>query len=113
MENTNQDFILDMRQRQAQAIKIQDDNLDIVYNKVTNIKQMSIAMSNELDNQNSLINDVNHQVDDTHSTVKGLNTKIKKLIKQTSCSACSPGFLTAIVFLAIVIIVLLFVIIYT
>ncbi len=57
-----------------------DDDLDILQNSISNIKNISLEMNKELDSQNKKLDQLSEKTEKQSSNINGLITKIKKML---------------------------------
>lgn len=108
MERSNQRYLDDTSQQQQMIIRSQDDQLDMIGSSVGVLKNMSHQIGNELEEQNLILDEFGHEMDNTESR---MDTTMKKMAKVMHMSNdkrqwCAIGVLLGI----ILIIILLFIV---
>ncbi|XP_022325617.1 syntaxin-6-like [Crassostrea virginica] len=108
MERSNQRYLEDTHQQQQTLIRSQDDQLDMIGSSVGVLKNMSHQIGNELEEQNLILDEFGHEMDNTESR---MDTTMKKMAKVMHMSNdrrqwCAIGVLLFI----ILIIILLFIV---
>ncbi|KAG6558257.1 hypothetical protein Mapa_000007 [Marchantia paleacea] len=91
---------------QKQVMKAQDDDLAGLEATVTSTKHIALAVNEELDLQNHLLNDLDKDADDTNNRLKAAQRKIGILNKNSNrgCSVmCMCLMLLAIVLLVLIV----------
>lgn len=91
---------------QKQVMKAQDDDLAGLEATVTSTKHIALAVHEELDLQNHLLNDLDKDADDTNNRLKAAQRKIGILNKNSNrgCSVmCMCLMLLAIVLLVLIV----------
>ena len=87
----------------------QDENLDTLHGAVGRLKDMSVHIGNELDEQNIMLDELDADVDKTQEAMEVITVKTKELIKQSG--GCQMFMI--IVFLSLVLLVLTVMVLYT
>uniref|UniRef100_A0A8W8KRZ1 t-SNARE coiled-coil homology domain-containing protein n=1 Tax=Magallana gigas TaxID=29159 RepID=A0A8W8KRZ1_MAGGI len=108
MERSNQRYLDDTGQQQQMIIRSQDDQLDMIGSSVGVLKNMSHQIGNELEEQNLILDEFGHEMDNTESR---MDTTMKKMAKVMHMSNdkrqwCAIGVLLGV----ILIIILLFIV---
>ncbi|KAI3649863.1 hypothetical protein MP228_005495 [Amoeboaphelidium protococcarum] len=70
----------DLQDHSVQVIVSQDQQLDVLLQSIRRQKHVGIAISDELDVQKAMIDDLDAGVDRTQARVSGISTQIKKLL---------------------------------
>lgn len=110
MERSNQRYLDDTGQQQQMIIRSQDDQLDMIGSSVGVLKNMSHQIGNELEEQNLILDEFGHEMDNTESR---MDTTMKKMAKVMHMSNdkrqwCAIGVLLGV----ILIIILLFIVLW-
>ncbi len=64
--------------------KEQDKNIDLISSRVTNLKNISQTMQNELDDQANLLDDLGREMDTADTRMNTVMKKITKVLHMTS-----------------------------
>lgn len=75
-----------MLQQQQEAIEQQDVSLDILLASVERQKEMGIAISNELDQQSGLLDELDDGMETTGMTVNRQQSRLEEYMKQAAAS---------------------------
>ncbi|KAI3639827.1 hypothetical protein MIR68_002141 [Amoeboaphelidium protococcarum] len=70
----------ELQDHSVQVIASQDQQLDVLLQSIRRQKQVGIAISDELDVQKAMIDELDAGVDRTQARVSGISTQIKKLL---------------------------------
>ncbi|KAG9304276.1 hypothetical protein G9A89_019838 [Geosiphon pyriformis] len=107
IEMDNQRFIENESHQQAILIEEQDGQLESLYGTARNIHGIATTIGNEIDNQNVLLEDFGHHVDDTQSRLNKAMRKVAYIIKKNeeSKSTCWITILIAILFILLILVV--------
>jgi len=87
----------------------QDDNLDTLHGAVGRLKDMSVQIGTELDEQNIMLDELDSDVDKTQEAMEVITVKTKELIQQSG--GCQ--MFMVIVFLSVVLLFLVVLVLYT
>lgn len=90
-----------------EAIAAQDKDLEELHNVVKRLGHTSVLISNELDDQNKLLNDLEHQVDKETNLIKKVDNKVKKMLKSKDKLWCYVIALTAVFLILVLAIIFL------
>ncbi|XP_061169735.1 syntaxin-6-like [Saccostrea echinata] len=109
MERSNQRYLEDSHQQQQTIIKSQDDQLDMIGSSVGVLKNMSHQIGNELEEQNLILDEFGHEMDNTESR---MDTTMKKMAKVMHMSNdrrqwCAIGVLLVILLIIIILFMVL------
>ncbi|KAK0065999.1 syntaxin-6 [Biomphalaria pfeifferi] len=106
MEQANQRFINDTQQQQKLLIRSQDDQLDMIGSSVGVLKNMSQQIGNELEDQNLMLDEFHHEMDNTENKMDQTMKKMAKVLHMSNDRRqwCAIGVLS----LVLLIIILLF-----
>ncbi|KAK3088213.1 hypothetical protein FSP39_016229 [Pinctada imbricata] len=108
MERSNQRYIDDTQQQQQTIIRQQDEQLDLIGGSVGALKHMSHAIGNELEEQNLILDEFGHEMENTESR---LDTTMKKIAKVMHMSNDKRQWCAIIVLLVVlVLIIILFIV---
>ena len=106
---SNDDFVADHLSQQQTEMQRQDQSLSKLHGAVSRLGDMSIAISNELDEQNEMLDELDADVDRSQQAMEMITAKTKELVKQSG--GCHM-FLT-IVMLSLVLVILVVLVLYT
>lgn len=98
----------DMQQRQQQLLQEQDSGLEMLAQSAERLGQMSMGISEELEAQNRILNDMEDEFDTASENLDFVTRQTKKFIKE----AGGTQNCIVIVSLTLVVIFLLFLIMY-
>eukprot|EP01116_Phalansterium_solitarium_P025745 TRINITY_DN9999_c0_g1_i1.p1 TRINITY_DN9999_c0_g1~~TRINITY_DN9999_c0_g1_i1.p1 ORF type:complete len:270 (-),score=34.72 TRINITY_DN9999_c0_g1_i1:242-1051(-) len=84
VQEDNDQFIEGQRTQQTQILREQDQDLDRLGHTVGNLKEISITIGNELQEQEGLIQAIDEDVDRTDRGIRGAMHKVNKLLDSTS-----------------------------
>lgn len=90
-----------------EAIAAQDKELEELHKTVKRIGQTSVLISNELDDQNKLLNDLEYHVDKETTLIKKVDNKVKKMLNTKDRLWCYVIALTVVFIILVVAIVFL------
>ena len=106
--SNNDDFVQQSVMNQQQLMKKQDEGLDFLSQSAERLGQMSLEISDELNQQNKMLDDMENDLDNTAEELDLVTRKTKEFIKisggEKNCMV--------IMILSIIILVLLFFLIY-
>ncbi|OQS00139.1 hypothetical protein THRCLA_06205 [Thraustotheca clavata] len=101
-------ILVDEKDRQQQIIKEQDTSLDQLHTSVTRIGHVAVAINTEIKSQNVMLKDVEADLDDTTERMNFVMARMSKLLKtKDTCQ------LSGIIILTIVLMIMVFLVIYT
>ena len=103
------DYIRDTHQRVLQEQAKQDASLDTLHGAVKRLGDYSLAISDELDEQNAMLDALDEDVEHAQLTMDAVTKKTKELIRKSG----GVGYFSVIVCLLIVVMVLLYLIFFT
>mmetsp|Transcript_15108 Transcript_15108/g.28290 ORF Transcript_15108/g.28290 Transcript_15108/m.28290 type:complete len:133 (-) Transcript_15108:143-541(-) len=103
------DFAENSIRNQQELMKQQDEGLDVLSQSVDRLGQMSMAISEELGQQNQMLSAMETDLDQAGEELDIVTKKTKELIAK----AGGTGNFCIIAILSIVVLVLLFLILYT
>ena len=106
---SNDDFVADHLSQQQTEMQRQDQSLNKLHGAVSRLGDMSVAISNELDEQNEMLDELDADVDKSQQAMEMITAKTKELVKQSG--GCHM-FLT-IVMLSLVLLILVVLVLYT
>ena len=109
LERGNDDFIRDEHQRVLQEQAKQDASLDTLHGAVKRLGDYSLAISDELDEQNAMLDALDEDVEHAQLTMDAVTKKTKELIRKSG----GVGYFSVIVCLLIVVMVLLYLVFFT
>jgi hypothetical protein len=89
-------------QKQQNEMDKQDEMIDMLSGEITKIKYIAIAINDETDEQNVLLDDMNNTVANTNTRLNNTNKKIDKLM-----SIVNNKYTCLIVVLIIILVVLM------
>lgn len=72
----------ELLKKQNETMQEQDRVIDELGHSIKKLKQISIAINTELDDQNKILEDLNENTDHTHSRLKSANKQVHKLKKE-------------------------------
>ncbi|EQC33814.1 hypothetical protein SDRG_08497 [Saprolegnia diclina VS20] len=101
-------ILADEKQHQQQIIKEQDKDLDELHTSVNRLGQVAVTINSEIKSQNEMLKDVDADLDDTTERMNFVMAKMSRLLKTKD--TCQLG---GIIFLTIVLLVMVFLVIYT
>ncbi len=103
------EFDEDDRKSIQKQLKRQDESLDILGSSAMRLGELSLSISNEINEQNRMLDGLEEDVDRVQSNMDLINKATEKLIKK------GGGIKTCglIVVLSLILIVLIFLVIYT
>ncbi|OQR96366.1 Syntaxin-6 [Achlya hypogyna] len=102
------ELFVDEKQRQAQIIKEQDASLDQLHTSVGRLGQVAVTIKTEVESQNTMLKDVDADLDDTTERMNFVMAKMSRLLKtKDTCQ------LSGIIFLTVVLLIMVFLVIYT
>eukprot|EP00039_Didymoeca_costata_P028303 m.20614 g.20614 ORF g.20614 m.20614 type:complete len:251 (+) comp6897_c0_seq1:305-1057(+) len=90
-EERNSEFIEDQSQKQQQIIREQDKQLTEVGSSIGVLKTMGTAIGNELEDQNRLLDELDHELETTQDRLKRTIQRVDKVLgiskdgKQSCC----------------------------
>mmetsp|Transcript_26693 Transcript_26693/g.39656 ORF Transcript_26693/g.39656 Transcript_26693/m.39656 type:complete len:127 (-) Transcript_26693:34-414(-) len=90
-------------------ISEQDESLGILESSIQRLGKLSLNISNEIKEQNKMLDRMDADVDDAQNQADIITEKTRQLIKKSG----GPKYFTAIVILTIILIILIFLVIYT
>jgi len=108
IEDDNEDFMRNEKQRQLQLRKEEDENLEEISVGVDKLHEMGLTIGDELASQESLIQRLGDEVEETKNKLSSAVKRVSELIDKSSNST-SYG---VIIFLIAVLILLLVVVFY-
>lgn len=73
-----------LQMQQENIFKEQDKNLDLISNRVSNLKNISQTMTNELDDQAFLLDDMGREMDTADSKMGSVMKKLTKVLHMSS-----------------------------
>lgn len=85
----------------------QNKNLDLIHSGVINLNNTATNISTEIDKQNSLLNDINNDVETTSGKIKKTIIQLDKLIERSG-SCCPIIYIVILVIILLILILLLF-----
>ncbi|ORZ34149.1 hypothetical protein BCR44DRAFT_153097 [Catenaria anguillulae PL171] len=80
----NQNLIDNQLGQQQVLMRNQDQQLDQVMNTVSTLKQVAITMGDEIEDQIGLMNDMDHDVDNTQDKLRGAMRRMDHLMKASN-----------------------------
>ncbi|XP_048773921.1 syntaxin-6-like [Ostrea edulis] len=109
MERSNQRYVEDTHQQQHMIIKSQDDQLDMIGSSVGVLKNMSHQIGNELEEQNLILDEFGHEMDNTESRMDVTMKKMAKVMHMSNDKRqwCAIGVLLVIMLIIIILFILL------
>lgn len=102
VHNANESFLGDEQSRQQLIMKQQDNELEDIEQAVTRLGRVGLTIHEELESQGRMLDELDEDVDTTHSRLKATQKKILDVIKKSGTTTQ----LAVIVFLVIVLLVL-------
>lgn len=66
--------------KQQNEMNKQDEMIDVLHNEITKIKYIAIAINDETDEQNVLLDDMNNNVENTNTRLNNTTKRIDKLM---------------------------------
>ncbi|XP_059146453.1 syntaxin-6-like [Physella acuta] len=104
MEQANQRYISDTQQQQKLLIKTQDDQLDMIGSSVGVLKNMSQQIGNELEDQNIMLDEFHHEMDNTESKMDQTMKKMAKVLHMSNDRRqwCAIGVLCLVLLIIII-----------
>ncbi|CAG5129924.1 unnamed protein product [Candidula unifasciata] len=109
MEQANQRYISDTQQQQKLLLRTQDEQLDMIGSSVGVLKNMSQQIGSELEDQNILLDEFHHEMDNTESKMDQTMKKLAKVMHMSNDRRqwCAIGVLSLVL---LIIIILFFVV---
>ncbi|GFN88486.1 syntaxin-6, partial [Plakobranchus ocellatus] len=104
MEQANHRYIDDTQQQQKLLIRSQDEQLDMIGSSVGVLKNMSQQIGNELEDQNLLLDDFHHEMDNTESK---MDLTMKKMAKVMHMSNDRRQWCAIVVLLVVLLLIIL------
>ncbi|KAF0757964.1 hypothetical protein AaE_004088, partial [Aphanomyces astaci] len=101
-------ILVDEKARQQQIVQDQDENLDQLHTTVSRLGHVAVDINAEIKTQNRMLEDMEMDVDDTQERMNFVMTRMSRLLKTKD--TCQLG---GILMLTGVLIVLVFLVIYT
>ncbi|XP_005098867.1 syntaxin-6 [Aplysia californica] len=104
MESANQRFISDSQQQQQMLIRNQDDQLDMIGSSVGVLKNMSQQIGNELEDQNLMLDEFHHEMDNTETKMDQTMKKMAKVLHMSNDRRqwCAIGVLSLVLLIIII-----------
>ncbi|KAH9512447.1 Syntaxin-10 [Bulinus truncatus] len=104
MEQANQRYISDTQQQQKLLIRSQDDQLDMIGTSVGVLKNMSQQIGNELEDQNIMLDEFHHEMDNTESKMDQTMKKMAKVLHMSNDRRqwCAIGVLSLVLLIIII-----------
>lgn len=96
-----------MMQSIDKEIKNQDKDLEELHKVVKRLGHQSIVISNELDDQNKLLNNLSDDVDKETNRIKQSDNKVKKMLNSKDKLLCYVSALTVVFIILLVMIIFL------
>jgi len=103
----NEDFIQDQHAKQQMIFERQDKGLDKLGESVGKIKTIASTIGNELEEQNKLIGDIEHETDKAESGLKNAVRKVNNLLDSTK-DGTQIGIIVFLILLLVGLVVLVF-----
>ncbi|XP_067662610.1 syntaxin-6-like isoform X2 [Haliotis asinina] len=104
MERSNQNYIDDTSQQQQLLMRSQDEQLDKIGSSVGILKNMSQQIGSELEDQNLMLDDFRHEMDNTESRLDVTMKKMAKVLHMSNDRRQCCAIVVLSVILVIVII---------
>lgn len=104
----NERFLRDETMRQQQLLSEQDQSLDGLHTSVTRLNDVAVTINHEIKTQSKMIDDLSSEVDTAHEQMNFVMDRMSKLLKTKD--KCQLGL---IIVLCLVLVVMLFLVIYT
>ena len=89
--------------------KKQDENLDVLHDSVHRLGEISVEISNELDEQNKMLEELGDDIDRSQGAMDNIARKTKELVELSG----GPGYCCMITALSAIAFILFLLIIYT
>ena len=96
-----------IQQEQENIINEQDEMLDVLNDRVKEIKFIAINIGDEFDEQNVLLDDMNNNMDNTNHILNNTNKRIDKII------SLAKNKYTCFIIILIIILVIIIMIYFT
>jgi syntaxin 6 len=90
-------------------IKEQDQNLDVLESSVMNLNRLSLTISSELKEQNSLLDELDRDTEHATDAIELITKKTQELVKKSG----GAKYFSIIVCLTVILIILTLLVIYT
>ncbi|DBA00492.1 TPA: hypothetical protein N0F65_002735 [Lagenidium giganteum] len=107
-EDSNARFLGDELQRQQQIQKEQDQGLEELSKSAANLNHIAVEINSEIKSQNHMLDEMSTDVDEAHERMNFVMEKMSDLLKTKD--KCQLGL---ILFLSFVLVVMIFLVIYT
>lgn len=107
-EERNERFLEDETQRQQQVMREQDQSLAGLQTDITRLHGVTVEISNEVKNQNKMLDDLTDDVEEAQERMNFVMGRLSKLLKTKD--KCQLGL---ILFLVAVLVVMIFLVVYT
>ncbi|KAJ0406565.1 hypothetical protein P43SY_004454 [Pythium insidiosum] len=104
----NARFLSEETARQNQIMREQDTNLDGLHKSVTRLNEVAVTINHEVKSQNKMLDDLSDDVDTAQEQMNFVMDRMSKLLKTKD--KCQLGL---IIVLCLVLVVMVFLVIYT
>lgn len=101
----NQDFFNTQVKKQQQIYHDQDQKLDQLHDTTKVLKDISITIHNELNDQSALLETLDEKVDNTNNRLATANKSVSKLLKMAKDNMSYIGIGILIIVLVILIVI--------
>lgn len=107
-DDSNTRFLNEETQRQDEIMREQDESLADLSKSVTNLNHIAVEINSDIKLQNKMLDDLTDEVDEAQERMNFVMDKMSKLLKTKD--KCQLGL---ILFLVFVLVVMIFLVIYT
>jgi len=76
----NRDFVNTQMKKQTTELQKQDEMLDVLSNEIGKIKDIAIIINQETEEQNTLLGDMNENVENTNTRLTHTNKKLDRIL---------------------------------
>jgi len=104
IEEDHDEFIKNETGKQLTIIKKQDQDIDELYDTVKTVKHVGVAIGDEIDDQNKILEEMKTEVDSTSNSIKAVTQRIEKLLDDHS--AISYGVILVLVLVLVGLLIL-------